>query len=233
MIVFGVPVFRRYDLLERLLSTLGVSGLRPDKVIVVDNGNDNAAAWTAVNSWSTAERPASLLSPGKNTGCSGAWNLILDQSEPGDFVIIANDDIELARESLSIVVEAASQADLVIAHGFSLFGVSRQLVDEVGGFDENFWPIYFEDLDFHQRVRCAGKRHVHVDARARHPNPSASMKALNPHERKEFGLRQTVLVSYYRRKWGGLPTRGEQERYTIPFNGAPPKGWKLRPITQP
>lgn len=232
MIVFGIPVYRRYDLFERLLQTLGASSLRPDKVVVVDNGNNHATAWTAINSWTTAEHPYTLLSPGYNTGCSGAWNLILDNTEPGDLVIISNDDMVLAPESIQIVVDAASQADLVQGFGFSLFSVSRQLVDDVGFFDENFHPIYFEDLDFHHRVRLAGRRHTHVDAHAQHAH-SATMSTLNPAERKAFGLRQSVLKSYYSRKWGGVPTKGQPERYTTPFNGAPPKGWKLRPVTRP
>lgn len=42
------------------------------------------------------------------------------------------------------------------AGAFLLF--SRAVWEKVGGFDERFWPIWFEDVDFCQRIKSAGFR---------------------------------------------------------------------------
>jgi hypothetical protein len=40
------------------------------------------------------------------------------------------------------------------AGAFFMFRRSAWL--ELGGFDENFWPVWFEDVDFCARLRSAG-----------------------------------------------------------------------------
>jgi GT2 family glycosyltransferase len=225
-LVVGVPVYRRYDLLNNFLASVRGSELKPDLVVIVDNGNGGSAT-AADPGCSTAIKVA-----GKNLGCAGAWNSMFDYIQPDDLVVISNDDIVLAPESLSLIVAAASETDLVIAHGFSLFALKRRLVDEVGYFDENFHPCYYEDLDFHRRVKLAKKSWTHLDAHAKHPEPSATLKSLNQAERKVFDARLSDLKRYYMMKWGGVPPKTD-ERYDQPFRGGPPRGWKLRPQTQP
>jgi GT2 family glycosyltransferase len=39
--------------------------------------------------------------------------------------------------------------------------VRRRVLDEIGGFDEEFWPVWFEDVDLCLRVRQAGYRVLH------------------------------------------------------------------------
>src|SRR5271166_2610507 len=47
--------------------------------------------------------------------------------------------------------------------------VSRAMWDELGGFDEQFFPVWFEDVDFCKRLRDRGGRIVYCpDARFRH-----------------------------------------------------------------
>jgi hypothetical protein len=36
--------------------------------------------------------------------------------------------------------------------GWSIFAINRACVDNVGFFDENFFPAYFEDNDYHYRL---------------------------------------------------------------------------------
>lgn len=222
-LVVGVPVYRRYDLLLRFLASVDSSSLQPDHRIIINNGSRPMALPPNV---------AEIVEPGSNVGCAGAWNMILDRVRPDDLVVVANDDIVLAPDSLSLIAASGSQADLVIAHGFSLFALKRRLVDEVGYFDENFHPCYYEDLDFHRRVKLAKKTWVHLDAHATHPEPSATLKSLNQAERKVFDARLSDLKRYYMRKWGGVPPKSD-ERYDQAFRGGPPRGWKLRPQTQP
>jgi N-acetylglucosaminyl-diphospho-decaprenol L-rhamnosyltransferase len=53
------------------------------------------------------------------------------------------------------------------AGAFLMF--SREAFEKVGGFDERFWPVWFEDVDFCAKLKQAGYRVVyHPDAVARH-----------------------------------------------------------------
>lgn len=224
MIVFGAPVIRRYDLLAGLLGSLHTQTQQPDRVVVVDNGNDAAKLPCC------PALPAQVISPGRNVGCAGAWNLIIDQaSAPEDIVIISNDDIELMPESISMIVQAAQRSELVIAHNFSLFSVRRSLVDKIGFFDEHFFPSYYEDNDFHRRVKLAGASWEHIACPCTHAG-SASLTVLSAEEQKAVRIRIGKCKSQYLRKWGGVPG---QERYKKPFKGNLPRNWDLRPETCP
>lgn len=221
MILFGAPVIRRYDLLWRLLKSVERSELKPDRVVVVDNGcKIDEHPWRSM--------ATDIVHPGKNIGCSGAWNTLLDHvASSDDIVIVSNDDITLSPDSLSMIVDGFQQSDFVAGHGFSLFAMRRRLVDQIGFFDEHFFPAYFEDNDYTWRMKLAGFKHHVVDGKADHVG-SASLHCLPDEEQREFGRVFDKLRLYYFQKWGGRP--GE-ERYKRPFNGNPPKGWKLRSIT--
>lgn len=256
-LIIGVPVIRRYDLLWRFLKSLE-RNWQPDKgqtpftyvdyhdgkekaftgsptrayVIVVDNGGQyDAQPWRSV-----APLDPMVLRPGRNVGCSGAWNLLLDQATSDEMVLIANDDIMLSEHSIGRILSRTTvetsvgqftKPDFVAAHGFSLFLIRKQLVDELGPFDENFFPAYFEDNDFEYRMKLAGKRFHVVDGCAQHTG-SASLHIQSDAAQREFGKRFEQLRSYYVKKWGGKPT---EERFTKPFNGDLPPGWRLRPET--
>lgn len=228
--IVGVPVIRRYDLLWRFLKSLArATSPATMDVVVVDNGTRwDEQPWTQ----QASHVPAfpRVLRPGRNVGCSGAWNLLVDYARTAcdPEVIIANDDIVLAKHSLEQIVAGFSQAQFVAAHGFSLFGIRVELVDEIGGFDENFFPAYFEDNDYGYRMKLRGKSFHVVSGGAVHTG-SASLHCLSDAEQATFGVRfDTVLRAYYRKKWGGPP--GE-ERFNSAFNGDPPAGWRLRPET--
>lgn len=228
--IVGVPVIRRYDLLWRFLKSLArVNSPATMDVVVVDNGTRwDEQPWTQLRSgvpcW------PHVLRPGRNVGCSGAWNLLVDHARTTgeERVIIANDDIVLAKHSLDEISAGFSQAQFVAAHGFSLFGIQVALVDDIGAFDENFFPAYFEDNDYSYRMKLAQKSFHVVSGGAVHTG-SASLHCLSDAEQATFGVRfDTVLRAYYRKKWGGPP--GE-ERFTSAFNGDLPAHWRLRPET--
>lgn len=97
---------------------------------------------------------------------------------------------------------------------FACFMVRPTIVYRVGFFDENFTPAYFEDNDYHYRIRLAGLNafnnvsapYFHYGSQTQ--NAVASMPVVHPFA---FDLNH----SYYRDKWGGSP--GE-ESYTHPYN---------------
>lgn len=111
-------------------------------------------------------------------------------------------------------------ADLEAVHGAAM-AFPRRLWQELGGFDEGFFPAYWEEVDFCTRVRQAGRRVlVAPDAVVRHE-----------HEASATGKYSAEFYGYYHRnrlryaaKWLGWPALWQQFRPTehLRLAGAPP-----------
>lgn len=101
---------------------------------------------------------------------------------------------------------------------------SRQVIEKVGRFDENFYPAYCDDTDYHTRIArtyAVGERHylkVEVDVTSMGDHHAISLA--------ELQVDFVVLRAYYKQKWGGLEG---QEIYTFPFND-PNRSIKYWPI---
>jgi GT2 family glycosyltransferase len=106
---------------------------------------------------------------------------------------------------------------------FSCFGINELCWKLIGPFDEAFFPAYFEDNDYHTRIkleklkatRNLGNNFYHFGSRTKQKS-------------KNYGdyinMRYIANRDYYVSKWGGIP--GE-EKYREPFNGDPPPEIKL------
>ena len=53
------------------------------------------------------------------------------------------------------------------ASGWSCFALTARAVRAVGRFDENIYPVYYEDEDYELRLRHAGLRSAHLAASTR------------------------------------------------------------------
>lgn len=94
------------------------------------------------------------------------------------------------------------------------FALGRGAVDKVGYFDENFWPAYYEDFDYHYRLGLA-KVPILYDQRALLEHQRSATRR---HDRLVSLLhpeRMQRCKEYYIRKWGG---HNDQEMYVHPFN---------------
>lgn len=97
---------------------------------------------------------------------------------------------------------------------FSCFMIDRNTVEKVGMFDEAFFPAYFEDNDFHYRIKLAGGMGVatttavfyHFGSRTQN---EATGKPIVPGSKFEENR------AYFVKKWGGVPTA---ETFLKPFN---------------
>jgi GT2 family glycosyltransferase len=161
--------------------------------------------------------------PGENVGCARAWNRLARSALHGanDVLLITADDVLFEANTIEEMARAmeADDLDFVTAEpgGFSCFLVRQRLFDKTGYFDEQFWPAYFEDDDFHRRMRFAGAREACVAARYVHVNKgSQTVASFNPAERMEHNKRFEANRDRYVAKWGGLP---HHERFEEPYNG--------------
>lgn len=163
--------------------------------------------------------------PGRNLGTSAAWNRLCRWAwkRGARGMLILGDDMALTDPgTLGLFLELYAeggwrQMRFVMGRGFSAVCVTRDVWDEVGGFDEGFWPAYYEDNDYWRRftVRGIGWDHVVVDSvheGSATLSRSDEIKAIN-------GYTFTLNGDRYRAKWGGGP---HQEAFEIPWNGGTP-----------
>jgi hypothetical protein len=201
-VVLGVPTYKRYDLLVRLVETTLAGSMVPDRIVVVDNGCRFDEAYKG-----PMER-VEVIRPGRNLGCAGGWNAIMRAAEaPDDVMIVSNDDIAVAPDGVQAMVEAARGAPtdaMVLGYGYSLFACMSRLWRTVGAFDERIWPAYFEDNDYTVRLKLAGVPSINLPACGSHAG-SQTLLAMSRGERGQHHAQFKANRFYYMSKWGGGP----------------------------
>jgi predicted O-methyltransferase YrrM len=105
--------------------------------------------------------------------------------------------------------------------GFALFGITEGCYAEVGPFDENFWPAYYEDIDYAIRLERAGLKRLKLEVvrPIAHDSWSTANGLGRPDWLMDGKLRN---YAYLVAKWGGT---GADVAYDKPFAGRPPAGW--------
>jgi len=108
----------------------------------------------------------------------------------------------------------AKEFELTDAPDFSCFMLKKETIDKIGYFDENYYPAYFEDNDYHYRIRLAGQRAVKISNALYFHYGSQTIKD-GPDIKRLSDSRFLINQAYFVKKWGGLPG---QEIYKTPFN---------------
>ena len=150
-----------------------------------------------------------------------------------DVMITMNDDCMPRPGDLErIAALAIARPDAYLVEGYGRVGareealdtacaaITKRAIEVIGYFDENCYPAYYEDCDYHRRALLAGlPRLVATDTCITHQG-SASLKTVSEeqHHRQFLALR-----AYYIQKWGRDKL---QEDYTVPFND-PKYGLKI------
>jgi GT2 family glycosyltransferase len=169
---------------------------------------------------------------GCNRGLGKSWNegMLAAYEAGADVVIVVNDDIffspgdvdKIARRALEnrdryIISCAGFHRRLnrqLPSHGYSCFAINPIAVEQLGCFDENFFPCYCEDQDYAYRARLAGLHEENCpDTMICHGGSDTIYNdaALIVQNR----VTQMRNMQYYIRKWGGP---GDRERFTSPFD---------------
>jgi hypothetical protein len=102
--------------------------------------------------------------------------------------------------------------------GWHCSAVSREVIDKVGYFDPNFYPSYFEDLDYDLRIN-----------KALGGSWGSPKWFILPIDASSAGLRHAVelggvktpvndLIAYFATKWGRHPSAAKLGEYDHPFD---------------
>jgi hypothetical protein len=101
---------------------------------------------------------------------------------------------------------------------FSCFCVSRRFCQEIGRFDEEFYPAYFEDNDTHRRIKLAG---FEAGAFAPYWHFRNGMTRKDPNLRTLINSNFESCKKRYCEKWGAPYDNGNpmgRETFLTPFN---------------
>lgn len=126
-----------------------------------------------------------IVVAGKQPTLPHAWNICLDLGfgMGADYVILANDDIELTKGDLSMLCEPDKVVNPLVNGGVfkvfhaHIFGIPKSVYEKVGKFDEQF-TIYWSDTDYAVRLMDMGIDVVtNFEVDVSHPEPARTLKS--------------------------------------------------------
>lgn len=210
--VLGVPILNRPDLLLTMLRSIDVP---VGRIVIIDNGDVVP---------DILDENVRVIRPGHNLGVGASWNLIVKTTPRAPWWVFANSDLEFVPGDLARLAEhMVTVGGLALLGTFSVAGISAEVFEKAGLFDENFAPAYYEDNDFDYRCRLAGVPMAGLPTGLRH-HISSTLNS-SPNYRRQNTQTFAANGVYYHEKWGGPPMG---EVYTTPFNrGGDPREWRL------
>jgi len=188
--VVGFATLTRFDLADRLLASIDYP---VEHLVIVDNSgkaewNPEKPAWV-VNMW-VIRVPFGL-------GLVGAWNLIVKSTPYAPFWVLVNDDAwfmpgEMAKIELHVDPQALNFLDIEPKWSGVVFG--EGMVDKVGLYDENFYPLYFDDNDLERRVDLAGVPKVTLPVKMGHDNSSTLLSGFQNRNSVSYAKNQQLFA---------------------------------------
>lgn len=215
----GIPTLNRADLLIPALQYYAVDFPNTD-VYIVDNGKQDIGRKIQSLPPIPLGRDRVVIEPEKNIGVAASWNLLCEHIfEHHSHAIILNDDVYWGRKEFEVsmfVNQFGTKGLITTPMDWCNFILPKQTFEEVGKFDEEFYPAYFEDNDYAYRMKLAGLEIMKV------PFMLPQVHRVSQTMEKESGIGYDEISQGFRKnkkryieKWGGEP--GE-EKYKTPFN---------------
>lgn len=94
---------------------------------------------------------------------------------------------------------------------FSAFLINRQTIEDIGWFDENFYPCFYEDNDYHTRILKANKHAKRTSQSPYYHYGSMTARATGTNS----GLGESRFIE----KWGVMPEKVmDGQGFTNPYN---------------
>jgi len=203
----GIPTLNRFDLLHPALMFYK-QDFPNTKIYVVDNGSQNIKNQIAYMP------NVILLEQSENLGVAKSWNLLCNEIYKNhENALILNDDIYLGKKEFEIetLLRDYKSDFYVTLQDWCAFILPKKTFKKVGEFDIKFFPAYFEDNDYHYRMKLLGLKYMQIPFL----NPYIYKSSMTID--KEPKLRDLIQNNreYYISKWGGEPMR---ETFKKPFN---------------
>jgi GT2 family glycosyltransferase len=203
-----IPTINRADLLLEALAEY--DKCYPNtRILILDTGKQSLGS---------SNPNVTIFGIPEPMGVARAWNCLISIAggyyKEENFLIL-NDDVILTKGESDIhkIINRGNDNTFHVcrtAYNWSSFILRKSIYDNIGLFDEDFEKCYFEDNDYHYRMKLAGVKIKYEDD-------------LNPDiYRNSMTIQKDPLLGNYInnkelfiKKWGGMP--GE-EIYENPYN---------------
>lgn len=226
------PVYNRWDLAFRMLDSIDVD---VERLLIVDNSTDAPDTMTGLRPFlghRNGGRTKVWRPPYTGIGYGGAINLMVSQNPDAPWWMWVSNDVEFHPGHLATVVARMNEATgpRIVTGGFTWGAVNAELVDVVGLVDDwSFFPVYYDDNDYHYRCKLAGVEWIedwatgstHGDGVHGASVTIRSDPAARLANDRSFQHNARAYVA----KWGGGPGH---ERFTTPWDSGMPV-WVTRP----
>jgi len=205
-LLVGIPTINRADLLNEALAEY-FEDFASTEIVICDNGNQDII---------TRENMFVIYRPSQNLGVAGSWNMIMDYADRLGFthVLMLNDDIMLGRTGYEIKLLIEQNLEVPFINSYQNWCSFILRVDawkQVGGFDTEFFPAYFEDNSFCYKMRLANMERVHTFVLNPLVYRNSMTIAKEPSLNNNFMRNRQVYIDM----WGGLPS---EEKYITKYN---------------
>lgn len=204
----GNQDIKKFDHDSYINYDLSINGIKFNLDTIHDN-------WVVMRDWDSKSQGTKA----KNFGVSNSWNYMIEYAIAANpeltHFLILNDDIVFDTEKYadieSIIQESGSDKFIEPERGnWCCFILPKIIYANVGLFDGEFYPAYFEDNDYDIRMKLAGHekiRHIGLNPKIfRNSQTIAKEPTVNQFQKN---------MDYYIKKWGGMP---HNEKFTVPFN---------------
>lgn len=202
----GIPTINRSDLLNEVLPKY-FNDFHKNDIFIVDNGNQNIIE---------RDEKFEIYRPNKNLGVAKSWNIIIQKALELGYqrVLILNDDVYLGknRKEVESIIEKSYHGDVIHStKNFCSFIISTFAFQMYDGFDENFYPAYFEDKDYMYRLKIEGGYLIEDESL----DPLIYRNSMTIKKDIELNNNFATNEQLYIAKWGGLPN---EEKFKTPFD---------------
>ena len=199
-LIYAMPSYRYFEgniaAVEHIEKT---STLKPFMYYIFDNSQGGFKY----------EHPKVRIDVSNQNNLANAWNTMFSEF-PLDVVVVGNDDVLPEPNTLELFYKKALEMNLrgllLPDNGsFSLFSALPKTFQNVGLFDTQFTPIYFEDNDFYYRCKLKGEPIVNIQGCLFAHEGSKTLRVITPQELEQHHVNFRANQARYIDKWGGLP----------------------------
>jgi GT2 family glycosyltransferase len=191
--VLAIPVLNRYDLLDQNLEKIDYP---IGEILILNNGKENYEP-------KRKDLNIRVLNLPSNLGMSGSWNLTIKLYPHNPYWVFSSADTHWIPGALEKICNASSKDKLVMTNeGWSCFSIGEDMIREVGLFDEFFYPIYFEDNDYYERVMRSRLKDGYVSGIIEVNAPHGASQTINSDEKLKTRNNETFIVNeaYFNQK---------------------------------
>jgi hypothetical protein len=212
VITICTPCLNNYSGLYEGIESIEKGSVKPDRYCILDNGRK-------LDPRTFSDKNIDLIVPERQISLAAAWNVFLDNVP--ETRIIINDDIIFYEDTLKVFLDGMVDDTISFPYGvdrinaFSFFSIPDSVVKDVGRFDEEFYPAYFEDNSYDRKLVLSG-RHVYgiPNCNIIHKG-SQTIKKFNSDEMSKHHIAFQRCQDIYVKMWGGNPGH---ETYLTKFN---------------